>query len=206
MVRAKGQRVRCDKCKELIGYIPNDYELNIGITCNVCFTGRKNKKKKKINTATSTYAGIKKGVREDVHPTYSFRSPTEANVARIFNKLGATWKYEERSFTFEGYAKGPYCYIMDFEIIKLDHRHHVPEWLEDISWIEVKGWMNSSSRQKLRRLKKQYPEDAAKTLVLLYSHYDKKATRFCESLGYKYYYYDNLSKEFKDSINKWEGK
>jgi hypothetical protein len=202
MAATKKQRIRCSKCNKTVCYIPKGYELNIDITCTSCNSTKK--KKKNINTVTANYARTKKGIREDVHPLYSFRSATEANFARLLNYWGITWRYEERSFTFSTFKKPPFVYVMDFIIDKVDKRHKdVPKEITE-GFIEVKGYMNASSRQKLRRLKKEYPEEANNTTIIIYSHYNKKDKGFCERLGYKFLYYDLLQKEYKDKIKGWE--
>ena len=64
--------------------------------------------------------------------------------------------------------------------------------------------MNPASRQKLRRLVKNYPEDAAKTTVIIYDKYRKKDIEFCTKLGYKFLFYDVLTKEYSSQIQGWE--
>lgn len=199
-------RVRCSKCKSTIGFLPDEYELGVGMLCYECNSGKKKRRKKKtpvVRTATAGYAKVKGGIRPEIHPTYFFRSATEANVARLFDYLGVTWKFEERTFTFDGYKTKPWLYIMDFEIVKLDGRKKAPDGLRT-GWVEVKGWMNGSSRQKLRRLRKRYPKDADKTTVILYRKGNKKDIEFCEKLGYSYLFYDVLTKEYSDKIKGWE--
>lgn len=200
-------RVRCSGCKTTVGFIPDSYTIGVDFLCPEC-NGIKKKRKKKVKavrTAAGNYANTKGGVRLDIHPTYYFRSATEANVARLFQYLGAQWKFEERTFTFSNakYKTKPWIYVMDFEITKLDKRKKLPDWLS-MGWIEVKGWMNSQSRQKLRRLRANYPEDADKTLVILYDKYRKKDMKFCDKYGYKWITYDTLVKEYKNIIKGWE--
>jgi hypothetical protein len=89
---------------------------------------------------------------------------------------------------------------MDFELIG---RKKLPDGLE-YGWIEVKGYMDARSRNKLRRYKKCWPEDAAKTTVIIYTKYKKKDIEFCEKLGYKYLFYDELTKKYSDLIPEWE--
>lgn len=198
-------KIICNKCNEIVGYIPEDYTIDIKVICKSCNSGRKKKKSKTIRTVTSNYAKTKGGIRQDIHSTYYFRSATEANVARIFDHFSLDWKFEERSFTFcsNKYRTKPWVYIMDFEIVKMDKRKSLPEWLS-LGWVEVKGYMNSSSRQKLRRLRINYPEDAKKTLVILYDKYRKKDMKFCDKNGYKWITYDTLVKEYHNKIKGWE--
>lgn len=192
------QAIRCKKCKKIVFYIPDDYSMTVKVECASCHDNYPAAKKTK-ETLAQKFSRIKKGKRLDVHPTYNFKSPTEANFARILNSLGCEWTYEERVFTFEGYNTKPHVYIMDFVITKGCDRFHE-------MYYEVKGYMTPSSKQKLRRFKKQYPEEFSKTVVIIYSKYNKKDIEFCNKLGYKYMFYDELSKEFKDSIPEWEGK
>jgi len=201
-------QVCCKTCGEPIFFIPENYSMGVDIVCISCGTKKTKKKKSPTRsktrvTAAANYARVKGGIRKDIHPSYYFRSATEANFARLLNHFGITWKFEERSFTFDGYKNKPYVYIMDFEIIKVDRRKKPPEGFE-AGWVEVKGYMNSNSRSKLRRLKIKYPDEAAKTTVIIYSKYKKKDIEFCEKLGYKYLFYDVLCSEYSEQIPDWE--
>jgi hypothetical protein len=178
--------------------------MAVKVLCVDC--GRSIKPKKKIrSTATANYARTKKGIRKDIHPTYSFRSATEANFARILQYHNIDWKYEERAFTFDGYKTKPHVYIMDFEILKeaKKNKKDVAEGLT-IGFYEIKGYMDARSRNKLRRLKKCYPEEFKTTCVVLYSKYKKKDIEFCEKLGYRYLFYGELEKHYKGMIKDWE--
>lgn len=195
--------IRCTKCKTAIGFMPTGYTIDIDILCIECNGGKKRKKSKTKRTASGNYSKVKGGVRPDIHPTLYFRSPTEANIARLLNHLNIQWKFEERSFSFHGYKTKPFVYIMDFEVTKIDNRKTLPDGFSP-GFIEVKGWMNPASRQKLRRLKKQFPDEASKTTVIIYDKYRKKDIEFCKKLGYKYNFYDVLTKEYKDKVEGWE--
>ena len=194
--------VRCSKCKKSLFYLDNSYKMACKIKCIECGSSKKIKKKKKVKvTAAGNYALTKGGIRKDIHPTYYFRSATEANFARILQYIKATWAFEERVFTFDGYKNKPHMYIMDFEV---KGRKKLPDGIEQ-GWIEIKGYMNSQSRSKLRRLKKHYPDEFAKTTVIVYSKHKKKDIEFCKKLGYKVLLYDVLTKKYKPLIPKWEG-
>lgn len=198
--------ISCKMCGTPLFYIPENYQMGVEVICIRCGSDKKRLRKKKhpaVRNAVANYTLTKKGVRKDIHPTYSFRSATEANMARLLTYWGIGWRYEERSFTFDGYKTKPHIYVMDFQIDKLDKRKTVPPQITE-GFIEVKGWMNPESRQKLRRLKKHYPEDAAKTTIIIYDKYRKKDILFCEKLGYKYLFYDVLTKEFSSQIETWE--
>src|SRR4030042_5065724 len=114
-------------------------------TCNKT-KSKKAKKTKTTNTASGNYSKTVKGKRLDVHPTYSFKSRTEANFARILNYFEAGWTYEERAFTFDGYKRKPHVYIVDFQINKIKKNDYIPS----DCFVEVKGYMNGQSREKLR--------------------------------------------------------
>jgi hypothetical protein len=188
--------IRCNKCKKIIIYIPKGYCLNIPVVCINCHNGitpQASKIKKSKRTASENYSKVIKGVRPDIHPTYSFRSLTEINFARLLNYLKLDWQYENKLFKFDGYKRKPYAYLMDFEITTKNK-------ILPAGYYEIKGWMNGQSRQKLKRLKKCFPEDAKKTTVVIYSHYNKKDIAFCESLGYKYLFYDLLYTNYEKVV------
>lgn len=195
--------VKCFKCRKNIFYLPDGYKMDLKVECVECHRKAKTKTTKTTKTvkqtAAASYAKMKKGVRQDIHSSYSFRSATEANFARILEKLGVQWKYEERAFMFDnfGYKTKPFVYVMDFEL--LSGTKEFPA-----GYYEIKGYMTPASRQKLRRLKKCYPDDAAKTTVVIYNKYKKKDIEFCENLGYKYMLFDELTERFESIIPTWE--
>ena len=195
--------VKCAKCKKEIFYIPDTYKMACKVTCISC--GDNKPKVKVKRTAAANYARTKKGIRKDIHEIYSFRSATEANFARILQYHNITWKYEERAFTFDGYKTKPHVYIMDFELLSTPKKNkkNAAEGFQ-VGFYEIKGYMDARSRNKLRRLKKCYPEEFKITCVVLYSKYKKKDIEFCEKMGYRYMFYDGLTKHYKDLIPTWE--
>jgi hypothetical protein len=46
--------------------------------------------------------------------------------------------------------------------------------------------------------------EAAKTTVVIYNHNNKKDIEFCNKLGYKIMFYDELSKAYSGDIIGWE--
>lgn len=102
----------------------------------------------------STHSGAaKSGFREDIG--MFVRSSWEANYVRYLNWLIGLGKivryeYEKHTFRFEGVKRGPYIYIPDFKVFYPDGHHE---------WHEVKGWMDSKSRGKLKRMAKFFPEE-----------------------------------------------
>lgn len=197
---ARRKIIKCSQCSKKIFYLPPEYEMDIDVICYECGSGKKTSTGPR--TAADNYSRAKKGVREDVHPEYFFRSKTEANMARIFNYLGVSWEYEQKKFKFPGYKRKPWAYLMDFEITKSNTLAKEVGLTE--GWIEVKGYMNGSSRNKLRRLKKEYPDDFNKTIVILYRRSDKKAIEFCNKLGIGYLFYSDFKEQFFNKIPEWE--
>lgn len=94
----------------------------------------------------------KGGKRPDLDDRY-FRSSWEANYARYLNLLLANkkiqkWEYEVDTFEFKTIKKGVRFYTPDFKIILLDG---------SIQYHEVKGWMDSKSITRAKRMKKYFP-------------------------------------------------
>lgn len=108
-----------------------------------------------VVTHSALMRKVTRGRREDLGDTF-FRSAYEANVARFFRFCGLPWTYEPRKFVFTGYTTAPVCYTPDFEV-----EERGKTWI-----VEVKGHWRGSDRQKLRRLKKQYPEEFSRLWVV----------------------------------------
>ncbi len=96
---------------------------------------------------------IKRGKRADLDNVF-FRSAWEANWARYLNFLKEkgeikSWRYEpkDREFWFP-IKRGTRSYLPDFEIEELDGT---------IVFHEIKGWMDSTSKTKLKRMAKYHP-------------------------------------------------
>lgn len=118
--------------------------------------------------------GIKTGRRPDLGDKY-FRSSWEANYARYLNRALeqgdiVKWEYEPRHFVFP-VKRGNKAYLPDFRV-----------WItkDEYEWHEVKGYMDSASRIKLRRFALHFPEEHARFKLIdkpvyygikeLYSH------------------------------------
>jgi len=106
------------------------------------------------------YSRAKSGKREDLNNTY-FRSAWEANIARYYNYIGIKWEYEPKTFIFENIKRGSVSYTPDF---------YLPE--ED-KWIEIKGYMDSKSKTKLKRFARQYPEEYKKLELIQQKEYNE---------------------------------
>lgn len=99
------------------------------------------------------YSRGKMGKREDLNGLF-VRSSWEANYARYLNWLKSIgeiddWEYEADCFVFEAIKRGTRSYTPDFKIYNTD---------DTIIYHEVKGWMDSKSKTKLKRMAKYYPE------------------------------------------------
>ena len=119
------------------------------------------------NNGANVYSRCKRGVREDLG--FFVRSRWEANYARYLKWLEqrgdiAAWEYEPITFRFEGVSRGPYTYMPDFKVIEKNG---------SVAYHEVKGWMDSGSRSRLKRFAKFYPSH---TLLVI----DAKAYRQIE--------------------------
>lgn len=89
----------------------------------------------------------------DKQPIY-FRSSWEYYYAIFLEKLKrekkiANWFHEPKCFWFDGIKRGVVSYLPDFQII---HTNGTEEWAE------VKGFMDSKSATKLKRMAKYYPD------------------------------------------------
>jgi hypothetical protein len=107
-----------------------------------------------INQGRNVYSRCKRGVREDLG--FFVRSRWEANYARYLMWMKgrgeiSSWEYEPTTFRFDGVSRGPYTYKPDFLVVENDGRR---------AYHEVKGWMDSASRGRLKRFAKFYPEHA----------------------------------------------
>ena len=105
-----------------------------------------------------------------------FRSKAEANYALYLDWLQKEgeiekWEYEPDIFTFDAIKYGTRQYTPDFKILTRGI----------IRYDEVKGFMDSKSRTKLKRMAKYYPEVA---IVIIdskcYNDIKKKVGKLCK--------------------------
>lgn len=128
---------------------------------------------------TRPYVKVARGRRDDLGDTF-WRSSWEANYARYLNVLKSQglltrWEFEPQRFVFYGETRGPISYTPDFRVAFPDGR---------IEFHEIKGWMDSASRSRIKRMHKHYPD-----IVLIVI--DAKAYRAIE-------------KQFAKEIPEWE--
>ena len=87
-------------------------------------------------------------------PKIYFRSSWEYYYAIFLEKLRQEqkiidWKHEPKCFWFEGIKRGVRSYLPDFCITHLNASEE---------WCEVKGYYDSKSQTKMKRMAKYYPE------------------------------------------------
>ncbi len=107
--------------------------------------------------------------------TKFFRSSWEANYARYLEYLKTEgqileWEHEPETFWFLNILRGARSYLPDFKVTNLDCSHY---------WVEVKGWMDSRSKTKIKRFAKYYPLEK---LVLIQAPWFKINSPKFESL------------------------
>lgn len=101
----------------------------------------------------NAYSRARGGKRADLDNRY-FRSAWEANYARYLRWLMdqgeiQAWEYEPDTFVFHGETRGAIHYTPDFKVTERDG---------SVVYHEIKGWMDSKSKTKLKRMKKHYPD------------------------------------------------
>jgi len=131
-----------------------------GKICNY-MVGRKNPIFK--NSSSGNYA--KGGIRDDLG--HYVRSSWEANVARYLKFLIEKgeikkYEYEPDTFCFELIKRGNRSYTPDFKITEKN---------DSVLYWEVKGWMDKSSKVKLKRMAKYYPH--IKIVLIEKKQYDE---------------------------------
>jgi len=190
-------QVRCKSCQKIIGHDPIVKEIE---KCWHC------KKAKKVTQATesSNFARVKKGPALDLGPIgeVNFRSGWERNFARWLTASQVEWTFERVSFTFtihpktkKPYKKKPWVYIPDF----LDVGNNI--------LYEVKGYLRSEDRSKIRRLKENYPAEFKK-LKAVCSKTNKDAVAFYTKFEVPVIFIETLRDEYRSLVKEdyWEGK
>lgn len=100
------------------------------------------------------YSNIKKGWATIAGKKHHYNSLAEYNIALYLQWLKehnsiADWAYEPQIFYFP-VKRGINNYKPDFRVTEITGSHY---------WIEVKGYMDSNSRTRLKRFEKYYPEE-----------------------------------------------
>lgn len=145
--KAKKDLVECSYCHTTFEARP--IEVKNG---NAKFCSRDCWRKYKSSHAENNYTHAHGGKRADLDNRY-FRSSWEANWARYLNWLVETktiqkWEYEVDTFEFINIKRGTRFYTPDFKVFNNDG---------SIEYHEIKGYMDSKSATKLKRMAKNYP-------------------------------------------------
>lgn len=128
-------------------------------------------------TSPGKYPNVQRGHYDINGTTMYFRSKWEANYALyldflVDHKQIQKWEYEPDTFMFEQIKLGTRSYTPDFKVFNNDGSHE---------YHEVKGYMDSKSKTKLRRFAKYYPNER---LVLIdssmYGLLQKQAGKLCK--------------------------
>lgn len=91
---------------------------------------------------------------------YYMKSIWERNIARYLewlkiHKQILEWEYEPKTFVFEAIKFGNRTCTPDFRITELSGKQH---------WLEVKGWMDPTSKTKLSRMARYFPAERVEVL------------------------------------------
>jgi hypothetical protein len=110
----------------------------------------------------------------DKQPIY-FRSSWEFYYSLFLEKLRQErkildWKHEPKCFWFEGIKRGVRSYLPDFCITHLNGSEE---------WSEVKGYFDSKSQTKMKRMAKYYPDV---NIRLVGSEWFKTNLKACKAL------------------------
>jgi len=113
---------------------------------------------------TNPYSHARGGTRDDLG--FYVRSRWEANYARYLRFLKDKgeihdWEYEPDIFVFHGEIRGSISYTPDFKVTENNGR---------VVYHEVKGWMDSKSKTKLKRMKKHYPD--VEIIIIAWKEYN----------------------------------
>jgi hypothetical protein len=105
-------------------------------------------------TYKNKYSNVKQGNYNINGKTLFFRSAWEANYALYLDFLVKQnkvlkWEYEANVFIFEKIKFGTRSFRPDFKIFNNDG---------SVEYHEVKGWMDSKSATKLKRMRIYYPQ------------------------------------------------
>lgn len=127
---------------------------------------------------TDAYRSKKKGWREfSGDKKYYLKSLSEINYAHYLEYLKHTknikdWVYEPRLFEFpkDDYKTGPFAYKPDFLVTFHNGQ---------TEWHEVKGWLNGSSKKKLKRFAIHFPKEK---LILIGPEWFSKHTKTYRTL------------------------
>lgn len=111
-------------------------------------------KQAQLRKPQNCYSRCKIGTYDINGVSYFFRSRWEANYALyldflIKSKKIKKWEYEKETFIFEKIKRGTRSYKPDFKITNTN---------DSIEYHEIKGWLDSKSKTRLKRMELYYPQ------------------------------------------------
>jgi hypothetical protein len=109
----------------------------------------------------------------------------------VLCKQKVKWTYERVVFQFHDVSRKPFQYVPDFHDVK-----------SDIYW-EIKGYLRPQDRSKMKRFKKQYPEEFKKLKACL-SKSNKVGIAFYEKMEIPMIFIEDLKAEWGDKVKVWE--
>lgn len=130
-----------------------------------------------IAKARAVKPGFKRGWKTFGGKRIYFRSGWEMKYALYLewqksHGVIQSWEHEPKTFWFQGIKRGCVTYLPDFKVTNLDGTHE---------WIEVKGYMDSKSKTKIKRFGKYFPEE--KLTVVDGSWFKAKNSKFIPTWG-----------------------
>lgn len=116
---------------------------------------RKGKMPANLGDASGKFSNVKRGHYDINGTTIYFRSGWEANYALVLDMLIdheeiIKWEFEPDTFMFEQIKLGTRSYTPDFKVFNNNGSHE---------YHEVKGYMDSRSKTKIKRFAKYYPNE-----------------------------------------------
>ena len=150
---------------------------------------------KKRRGLGNAYQHTKTGARADLGGIVASCS-WEADVMRTLQLFKIPYQFEPRVFEFPIDGRGKMsAYLPDIYLPKTDE------------FIEIKGMLDGRGRTKLRKFKKNYPEEFKKLTVIISKSNKANKLFFKHKLCVEnILYYEHIVKLFADKIINWEGK
>ena len=104
------------------------------------------------------YQHVKRGKRRIGEREFFFKSELEYHVALFLLATGYEFEYEPMEFRFP-VERGVMFYRPDFQAWPKDRP-------KDYKWVEVKGYLDATSKTRLRRFAQYYPEEARRLVIV----------------------------------------
>jgi len=155
--RTKFVESKCPTCGNLFGYWKSSNRKYCSYQCSADQVHSHSVETMRSNGHYDSQNNYTRGRRTWVNvggKRFCARSAWEANYSLFlqFQKehgMIKDWDYEPDTFWFEGIRRGCTSYLPDFRIINVD---------DSKEYHELKGWMDSKSKTKIKRMAKYHPE------------------------------------------------